>query len=333
MKEEKTIRQLLEMLDNPETYTEQEIRDIINHDEETREAYRLMVEAKRSSRHTHANNLTNVDAAWKRFNQKHKAKKQRSSWMKIAASFIIVLLITGVSFAAYRAATIPKQVEETKVDKKYANKKMLHAYRLPKDAPKWQKERLSDAIWVSWCKGTWVVNGDDSFVEEHPFCDISYLFFVKNSTVILDGKVLDINNLPDLPASALKKITIHYNKDGHGTAHLSTKPVQIPVNVKGNINPELTILLTGTVPKGAYQPVTIWECKGLKDSYDWHDYTYTSWTAESDNISMKLKEVAIRKDHRVRVNICKGTPQKHIDRIKKLMQENGVTNYELVNQK
>ena len=333
MKEEKTIQQLLEMLDHPEAYTEQEIRDIINQDEETRETYRLMVEAKRSSRHTHANNLTNVDAAWKRFNQKRKAKKQRFSWMKIAASFIIVLLITGVSFAAYRAATIPKQVEKTKVDKKYANKKMLHAYRLPKDAAKWQKERLSDAIWVSWCKGTWVVNGDDSFVEEHPFCDMSYIFFVKNSTVILDGKVLDINNLPDLPASALKKITIHYDKDGHGTAHLSTKPVQIPVNVKGNINPELTILLTGTVPKGAYQPVTIWECKGLKDSYDWHDYTYTSWTAESDNISMKLKEVAIRKDHRVRVNICKGTPQKHIDRIKKLMQENGVTNYELVNQK
>ena len=332
MKEEKTIRQLLEMLDNPEAYTEQEIRDIINQDEETRETYRLMVEAKRSSRHTHTNNLTNVDAAWKRFNQKRKAKKQHFSWVKIAASFIIVLLITGVSFAAYRAATIPKQVEETKVDEKYANKKMLHAYRLPKDAAKWQKERLSDAIWVSWCKGTWVVNGDDSFVEEHPFCDMSYIFFVKNSTVILDGKVLDINNLPDLPASALKKITIHYNEDGHGTAHLSTKPVQIPVNVKGNINPDLTILLTGTVPKGAYQPVTIWECKGLKDSYDWHDYTYTSWTAESDNISMKLKEVAIRKDHRVRVNICKGTPQKHIDRIKKLMQENGVTNYELIKQ-
>ena len=118
MKEEKTIRQLLEMLDNPEAYTEQEIRDIINQDEETREAYRLMVEAKRSSRHTHTNNLTNVDAAWKRFNQKRKAKKQRSSWKKIAASFIIVLLITGVSFAAYQKVT-PKQKTTAEADSIY----------------------------------------------------------------------------------------------------------------------------------------------------------------------------------------------------------------------
>ena len=44
------IRQLLEMLDNPEAYTEQEIQDIINRDEDTRETYRMMVEAKRSSR-------------------------------------------------------------------------------------------------------------------------------------------------------------------------------------------------------------------------------------------------------------------------------------------
>ena len=118
MKEEKTIQQLLEMLDHPEAYTEQEIRDIINQDEETRETYRLMVEAKRSSRHTHANNLTNVDAAWKRFNQKRKAGKQYSGWMKIAASFIIVLLITGVSFAAYHQVT-PKQETTAESDSIY----------------------------------------------------------------------------------------------------------------------------------------------------------------------------------------------------------------------
>ena len=118
MKEEKTIQQLLEMLDHPEAYTEQEIRDIINQDEETRETYRLMVEAKRSSRHTHANNLTNVDAAWKRFNQRRKMQKQRSSWMKIAASFIIVLLITGVSFAAYQKV-MPKQETTAESDSIY----------------------------------------------------------------------------------------------------------------------------------------------------------------------------------------------------------------------
>ena len=57
------IRQLLEMLDNPEAYTEQEIQDIINRDEDTRETYRMMAEAKRSSRQHQANKPIDVDAA------------------------------------------------------------------------------------------------------------------------------------------------------------------------------------------------------------------------------------------------------------------------------
>ena len=44
------IRKLLEMLDNPAAYSKEEIHDIINCDNDTREVYRLMVEAKRSSR-------------------------------------------------------------------------------------------------------------------------------------------------------------------------------------------------------------------------------------------------------------------------------------------
>ena len=107
---------------------------------------------------------------------------------------------------------------------------------------------------------------------------------------------------------------------------------QIPADIKGNVNPELTILLTGTVPKGAYQPVTIWKSKGIKESYDWHDYIYTSWTGQWENIRIHLKEAVNRKDHHVRINVCKGTPQKHIDRIKSIMQECNVTNYEIVKQ-
>ena len=94
------IRQLLEMLDNPDAYTEQEIHDIINRDEDTRETYRLMVEAKRSSHHRQHQKTVDVDAAWKRFNQKLQPKQQGFGWMKIAASFIGVLLVSGIAFAA-----------------------------------------------------------------------------------------------------------------------------------------------------------------------------------------------------------------------------------------
>ena len=108
------IRQLLEMLDNPDAYTEQEIQDIINRDEDTRETYRLMVEAKRSSRHRQHQKTVDVDAAWQRFNKKIQPKQQGFGWMKIAASFIGVLLVSGIAFAAihivrqYQKAETPK---------------------------------------------------------------------------------------------------------------------------------------------------------------------------------------------------------------------------------
>ena len=94
------IRQLLEMLDNPEAYTEQEIQDIINRDEDTRETYRMMVEAKRSSRQRQADKPIDVDAAWQRFNEIHQSKRHGFSWMKIAASFIGVLVVSGIALAA-----------------------------------------------------------------------------------------------------------------------------------------------------------------------------------------------------------------------------------------
>ena len=103
------IRQLLEMLDNPEAYTEQEIQDIINRDEDTREAYRMMVEAKRSSRKHQANKPIDVDAAWQKFNQIIQPQQHSFDWMKLAASFIGVLLVSGIAFAAIQIVRYTQQ--------------------------------------------------------------------------------------------------------------------------------------------------------------------------------------------------------------------------------
>ena len=105
----KNIRQLLEMLDNPEAYTEQEIQDIINRDEDTRETYRMMVEAKRSIRQRQANKPIDMDAAWENFNQKAQPKQHSYGWMKIAASFIGVLLVSGIAFAAIQIVRYAQQ--------------------------------------------------------------------------------------------------------------------------------------------------------------------------------------------------------------------------------
>ena len=103
------IHQLLEMLDTPEAYTEQEIQDIINRDEDTRETYRMMVEAKRSIRQRQADKPIDVDAAWQKFNQKIQPQQHSFGWMKIAASFIGVLLVSGIALAAIQIVRYAQQ--------------------------------------------------------------------------------------------------------------------------------------------------------------------------------------------------------------------------------
>ena len=136
-----SIRQLLEMLDHPEAYTEQEIHDIINHDEDTRKTYRLMVEAKRSSRNRRNEAPVDVDDAWQRFAKKQNyqsssqptgmhAKTRFSNLQssifnhqfgKIVASFIGVLLVSGIAFAAihimrhYVGQDMPTPPQETQI--------------------------------------------------------------------------------------------------------------------------------------------------------------------------------------------------------------------------
>ena len=319
MKEEKNIQQLLEMLDHPEAYTEQEIRDIINQDEETREVYRMMVEAKRSSRHTHANNLSNVDAAWERFNQKRNKQRQPSQhwWIRVAAIFIAAAFLCGLSYAAYHSISSRKSAEEMADSLAAAKEKLV---RISNDG---------NLFIVNWPRGTWVVGTDgDSFKEERlvrhsPFLD------AKTTTVKINGKAYDIHELTEQSAAIVKKVELDLHSK---TINLITTPVQIPANVKGNINPEMTILLTGTPPKDSGTKTTIWIRHDNYDGFSWKNYSFTSWKWNVDNISHYLEEIAYRKDHHVRVNICKGVPQQHIDRIKKLMQEKGVTNYELVKQ-
>ena len=311
------INRLLEILDDPSTFSEQEIRDIINSDDEARKAYRLMVAAKQGYRYKQPHQLTDAEAAWQRFEKKYMPRQRRFDWMKIAASFIGILLITGVAFAAVHIFT-PSNTQKSKETSNDSEQKMLTA--------------LHDgdaivAIAVNVCKGTWIQNGDDSYIEEHP--TFSFGFRLKSTTVKLDGMEIDVHNLPSLPASALKKLEMG-RKDGRGFANLITAPIKIPANLKGNINPELTILLTGVVPANAIIHSSIYVKRGLHEGFDWKEYQYTSWTGQAENVRRYLEEVAISKKHHVRINICKGVSNKHIDRIKKIMEECNVTNYEII---
>ena len=257
-----------------------------------------------------------IVATWARF-EKKTSQHPSHHWLHIAAMFVGAIIVAGVAFAAVHILS-PSNTQKSKETSNDSEQKMLTA--------------LHDgdaivAIAVNVCKGTWIQNGDDSYIEEHP--TFSFGFRLKSTTVKLDGMEIDAHNLPSLPASALKKLEMG-RKDGRGFANLITAPIKIPANLKGNINPELTILLTGVVPQNATARSSIYVKRGLHEGFDWKEYQYTSWTGQAENVRRYLEEVAISKKHHVRINICKGVSNKHIDRIKKIMEECNVTNYEII---
>lgn len=108
------ITRLLEMLENPEAYSEQEIHDIIDHDEDTRHAYRLLVAAKQGYIHQQDETSADAETVWKRMeNEKLKTSSENHSrhlhapftilnfqFSKVAATFIGILFVTGFAFAA-----------------------------------------------------------------------------------------------------------------------------------------------------------------------------------------------------------------------------------------
>ena len=174
----------------------------------------------------------------------------RSSLWKTAAIFIAVAFLCGLSFAAYHAISSRKTAEEIADSLAIANEKLI---RISKNG---------EVFLVNWPRGTWVVTANgESYKEEH-LVRHSPFFRPNEVKIRIDGVEKNIHELLDKPASIVKKVELDVSTK---TINLITTPVHIPADIKGNVNPELTILLTGTVPKGAYQPVTIWQSSGIKE--------------------------------------------------------------------
>ena len=101
METNNNIDRLLLMLDHPERYSEQEIMDTVNHDDETREFYRSLTQAARArrSQRNHSQPV-DVDKAWEQFEQTHLAtQKHRHLWQRVAATVLGVLMMSGIAWA------------------------------------------------------------------------------------------------------------------------------------------------------------------------------------------------------------------------------------------
>ena len=101
MEKNEKIQLLLDMQEHPENYSEQALETMLKDPEvrELMEATALLKQAMiwENSR----KNTVNVDAEWQRFAGQHIAdSKPRRGWLKVAAVFLGVLFVSGITFAA-----------------------------------------------------------------------------------------------------------------------------------------------------------------------------------------------------------------------------------------
>nr|MCR5241713.1 hypothetical protein [Prevotella sp.] len=99
------IQMQLDMQEHPENYSEQTLETMLK-DPEVRELMEATAQLKQAMTWENASmNIANVDAEWQRFSKTHYTKsKHRRGWVKVAATFIGILFITGMAFAAIHIA-------------------------------------------------------------------------------------------------------------------------------------------------------------------------------------------------------------------------------------
>ena len=105
MEQNETIRRLLDMQEHPENYSEDQLRQILA-DDETASLMEQLAQTKRAFIHRDMKEEEiPVDEEWEKIKVKHEGwsakSKEKSKWriMKIAAAFIGVLIISGITYA------------------------------------------------------------------------------------------------------------------------------------------------------------------------------------------------------------------------------------------
>ena len=99
MERDEKIQLLLDMQEHPEQFSEQALQTMLD-DPEVRELMEATAQLKQAMM-SDENNVNDVDTEWKRFVQTHLTEqKPERSWLKIAATFIGILMMSGIAFAA-----------------------------------------------------------------------------------------------------------------------------------------------------------------------------------------------------------------------------------------
>ena len=136
-KEEKRMM-LFDMQEHPEKYTDEQVEHLLD-DEEVKEFFHELAMARMAGKKANPKNV-DVDEAWKEFVQAHredkmaidagKSKDAYRNWMKIAASIVGIIFLSGVALAAvqngwFKLSSSDKVVEYKTVTQQIANPKQL----------------------------------------------------------------------------------------------------------------------------------------------------------------------------------------------------------------
>ena len=119
---------LLQMMEQPHRYTAKEWQEILA-DDECRELYTLMSTTQSAVDAARADEEVTdemIDAEWQRFgNENIKVKSGKYSFLKIAAMFVGILMLSGVAYAAIyvvRHAANVERISNTPIEEARINK-------------------------------------------------------------------------------------------------------------------------------------------------------------------------------------------------------------------
>lgn len=93
------INQVIDMIEHPEKYSDAQVEEILQ-DEECRQTYFTMVEMRMTFDKEGALENLDIDQEWQNLQRSQKTSYSRFSWTKIAASFVGVVLLSGIAVAA-----------------------------------------------------------------------------------------------------------------------------------------------------------------------------------------------------------------------------------------
>lgn len=106
---------LFQMMEQPKRYTAEEWQEILS-DDECRELYTLMSKTQSAIDGAHANEEVTddmIDAEWQRLiREKQEVKIEKYSFLKIAAIFVGILMLSGIAYAAIQIVSHSNSLKE-----------------------------------------------------------------------------------------------------------------------------------------------------------------------------------------------------------------------------